>query len=659
MEKVLHFFKNLFRDDDSLGRKILFAATIIYTVIYLFWRITTTFPFQYGIIAVLCSLILLICELSSIYEAGVRYAIYTKEEPLEAPVIPDDMYPDVDILVTVHSEEVDLLYTTLNACTFLDYPDKSKVHVWLCDDACRDEMKNLAEELDVGYFAAANNKHMKAGNMNYALERTSSPLVVTLDADMIPLSNFLKECVPYFFLPYMEKDEEGNWNFKSDEEAEKAQKVGFLQTPQSFYNESVLNYNLGIEHDLVEEQELFFKAINPARNSLNASHYCGSNVILSREGLEEIGGFPTETITEDYHATIKLEKAGYRTYAIPKTYCQGLSPSTISSLIKQRDRWAAGNVAVWREEAPVLTSPDLTISQKIGQAASLIYWLGFPRKIVFLLVPILTLIFGIIMLDGSWIGFVTIWAPFYLLYYFTQRTIAGKIWKPKWSSVVDTILAPFLTLSVFNELRGKRGGFVVTDKEALETRSFKHLRFAVPHIILFVLSFVALIVGIHLVFVQQMTFFAIALGWLLYNVLSLAVAIKFMYGRDNKRRAFRFFENINSKIITSDQKDGQAIDLSKTGIGVVFDEPLDSKEKGDGLTFTICDHGYEAHLNGTIVNAYQKKEKWYYGILLDKFETKSNEKRNYYQLVFDREHSLPKETNSKLSLLKIIFRKVA
>ena len=80
---------------------------------------------------------------------------------------------------------------TVNACTFLEYPDKGKVHIYLCDDGCRREAEELAQRLGVGYLGLSDNRHAKSGNYNNALAHTSSPLFATFDADMIPWREFL------------------------------------------------------------------------------------------------------------------------------------------------------------------------------------------------------------------------------------------------------------------------------------------------------------------------------------------------------------------------------------------------------------------------------------------------------------------------------------
>ena len=113
------------------------------------------------------------------------------------------MYPHVDIPVSPTAKRSGLLYKTLNGCIHLKYPDKSKVHIYLCDDTNRPEMRQLAEQMGVGYFGLSDNTHAKAGNLNHALSKTDSPLVVTLDADMIPTSEFCWRRCPFFFLPKM------------------------------------------------------------------------------------------------------------------------------------------------------------------------------------------------------------------------------------------------------------------------------------------------------------------------------------------------------------------------------------------------------------------------------------------------------------------------
>lgn len=118
-----------------------------------------------------------------------------KVHPL--PEIAEDAYPDVDVFIATYNEPTDLLERTVNGCVHLKYPDPKKVHIWICDDNRRSEMRALAEKMGVGYFDRPDNKGAKAGNLNHALSLTTAPYVVTLDADMIPRSDFLLKTIPY------------------------------------------------------------------------------------------------------------------------------------------------------------------------------------------------------------------------------------------------------------------------------------------------------------------------------------------------------------------------------------------------------------------------------------------------------------------------------
>lgn len=46
--------------------------------------------------------------------------------------------------------------------------------------------------------------------------------------------------------------------------------------------------------------------------------YGGSNTVLSRKALEDIGGFYTESITEDFATGLLIESAGWLSLALPE-----------------------------------------------------------------------------------------------------------------------------------------------------------------------------------------------------------------------------------------------------------------------------------------------------------------------------------------------------
>ena len=269
----------------------------------------------------------------------------------------------MDVLIATHNEPVDLLYTTVNACTFMEYPDKEKVHIYICDDGIRPEVEKLAKDLGVGYIGCPDNQHAKSGNYNHALSETNSPLIVTFDAGMIPQRKFLVKTVPYFFAQKW-IDEDGTYRERTEEECRSIKKIGLVQTPQSFYNQDLFQYNLFMENNIPNEQDYFSREINVSRNATNSVAYTGSNTILLREAMEEIGGFPYHTITEDFETSIRLQKAGYITYATTEVLAAGLSTTTVASMMKQRIRWAQGVIQSIQNTNAVFTK-DLAFSSRM------------------------------------------------------------------------------------------------------------------------------------------------------------------------------------------------------------------------------------------------------------------------------------------------------
>lgn len=218
---------------DDRKRNILFILTFIFTTIYLVWRTLFTLPIHEGLWNIIFGVLLLLAEITTTFTTFELYynKMKNKRAILDFPTIPDDAYPDVDVFIATHNEPVELLYTTVNACTYMEYPDKSKVHIYLCDDGNRAEVKELAKKLSVGYLGLADNQHAKSGNLNNALKHTNSPLIATFDADMIPQRTFLMDTVPYFLLPKYKKESDGTYRIRKEEEMDPNFKIGLIQTP--------------------------------------------------------------------------------------------------------------------------------------------------------------------------------------------------------------------------------------------------------------------------------------------------------------------------------------------------------------------------------------------------------------------------------------------
>lgn len=637
---------------------ILTAITMLSMTLYIVWRAVFTIPGykEYGWIPFLLGLALLIAEAASAIEAFAHCVdLTTKNEP-DMPDVPPELFPHVDILIATHNEDDDILFKTANACKYIDYPDKSKVHIYLCDDGNRESVRKLAKVIGVGYFGMEKNDLAKAGNLNNAIAQTNSPLIVTFDADMIPNSNFLYETVPYFFLPKMKK-EDGKWVMKEKDEIDEDDKIGFIQTPQSFYNPDLFQYNLYSEGRIPNEQDYFFRQVNVARNSSNAPIYAGSNTVISREALEEVGGICTGTITEDFETGLLIEAKGYKCYAINKLLAKGLSPTTVTSLIKQRERWARGCIHSLRRHHIIL-NPKFPLKLKIAYMTCRSYWDSFVRRFVYIMCPIVFILLGIPSVICGLKELILIWLPNYILYAITLRAVSGNIRNARISNNIDTILFPYLMVPILAEvLHIHKQEFVVTDKSKNQNNNAEKF-LALPHIILLVLSVISLIIALRALIIGQSYGTIVIIYWLLVNSASLLMAVFFMFGRKNYRATERFTIKVPIYIMVGNETiESETLDVSEGGMSTLVAKAI-YFDDDDIFDVRLTDRDYEATMKVKIASVIEisgKGFKYCFQIV----DIDEDNKKEFMQIVFDREHSLPQNISTTYSVYGDIASNVA
>lgn len=300
--------------------------------IYIVWRILYTLPHS-SAISVLLGLSLLIAEIGSFVLSITFYFLFwkknTKEDKELVELHPN--YPTVDIFIATYNESSSILKRTIIASKKVRYPDLRKVEIYVLDDGDREEIALIAKELNVKYIRRDNNENAKAGNLNNALKETKGDLVVTLDADMVPRVDFLEKTVGYF----------------------EDSKMGFIQAPQTFFNNDPYQFNFFSEKNLNNDQDFFMRRIENQKDIYNSVMYIGSNAVFRRAALESIGGFSTGVITEDLATGMFIQAKGWKTRFVNKNLASGLAPENFSDLIKQRDRWSRGNIQVARKWLPL------------------------------------------------------------------------------------------------------------------------------------------------------------------------------------------------------------------------------------------------------------------------------------------------------------------
>ena len=632
---------------------VIFVLATLTSMVYLGWRVLFTVPLHDGVLSAVFGVLLIVCEIAAAlgsYELYLRKA-QSMHVDLTLPQIPASWYPDVDVLIATHNEEPELLYKTVNACVNFDYPDPDKVHIYLCDDGNRPEVEQLANHFKIGYLGLAGNREAKSGNFNHALLHTASPLVATFDADMIGRHTFLMETVPYFYMPYIKRDENGEWVPRAPEEVDPAFRIGLVQTPQSFYNPDLFQFNLYAEQNIPNEQDFFSREINVMRNSVNAVAYTGSNTLISRQALLDIGNFPTDTITEDFETGLKIQMAGYTCYATEKVQASGLATTTIKGMIGQRSRWARGVIQSIKN-CRIPFNEKLSFNAKWSYMSSFLYWWSFAQRMVFTFAPILFALFDVRIVACTIMELTLFWLPNGVFHYIAERFFASDIRNQRWNQIVDITLAPYLSLPVLLETIGiKQKKFKVTDKKRIQKdRKFLYL---LPQVTMLGLSLAALVrftigkSGISLLYGAFIIF------WLMFNIITLLYAVFFMLGRNALRQSERF----NARIPLCVSYEGYSIETVTENVsegGIMFTLPMPVfVPDHTPLTLYLCNERYQATLNAQVLYVDSEKSRWRYHCAVVRMSEANW--RQYLQMIYDRPHPLPKRMNSWMTIVDDII----
>ena len=625
------------KNRQAFTKRLWLTLNMIFTVIYLIWRIFYTLPLEYGIVSIIAGLALIIVEVLGFGEALVHFFNMNKIENYALPDVPLNRFPDVDIFIATYTETPDLLYKTVNGCLHIDYPDKSKVHVYLCDDGSRPEVQKLAAEKGIGYITREKHEGAKAGNLNNAISITASPLLVTLDADMIPQSDFLMKTVPYFVDAEIKNE--------GKEEKDKV-KMGFVQSPQSFYNPDLFQFNLFSEGRIPNEQDYFYKDIQVARNKSNSVIYGGSNTLISRAALADVGGFYTGSITEDFATGILIQKKKYKCIAINEVIASGLSANDLDSLIQQRIRWARGCINSGRK-LHILLSKDLTFSQKINYWASIVYWYAPIKRFIYIMSPIIFAVFGYMVIKCTIWEVLIFWLPMYISSNISLKLFSQNIRTTKWTNIYETIMFPFMIVPILLESLGiSLKKFRVTNKESAVAKNREFIVHLIPFAIFIILSIIGIINMARIILTSGVMSPVVVLFWLSINMFNLVMAAFFITGR----RIFRASERVMASApceldLPTGTIQCTTKDFSETGLSIMLKHPVDIDEN-EAIPLRLETDKYKCELKVKVVHVDRVGGAWKYAFNVEDYGDTFDD---YLQIIYDRVPTLPLNLSKQLS----------
>jgi len=504
------------RPDQPVVRALALGAVVLLAWRYMAWRFTETIPPPGLSVDAIAAWGFALLEAGTVLSSTFAFAILsrTRDRRAEAdrhagwwrPGRP----PRVDILIATYNEEEAILERTIAGALATCHP---ATRVWVLDDGRRPWLAALCARLGVRYLTRADNRHAKAGNINAALKvlaalKDKPDFVAVLDADFVPHRDFVQRALALFHDP----------------------KVGLVQTPQHFFNPDPIQHNLGIGSAYPDEQRFFFDHIQPARDAWGIAFCCGTSSVMRWQGLMAIGGFPTDSVTEDFLITLRLQEKGYRTVYLNEPLTEGLAPEGLGEYITQRGRWCLGLIQIVRGPTGPFARNGLRLVDRLGLIDSFLYWATtYPFRLACLLVPLLYWFLGISVVDASVPGVIGHFLPYFAAVLVVLNWISRGLVVPLLNDVSQLLGAKEISKAVLiGLLRPGNQKFKVTAKGGDRTRTVVQWPLLRPLLLVFALTVAGLFfsVATDVVFDRDAgDGKAVIIAWTLYNLLVLGVTM--------------------------------------------------------------------------------------------------------------------------------------
>ena len=504
----------------SPGRPMTLFLTMLSALVslrYIVWRFTETLSFD-TVPQAFLGTGLALAEAYAILVLALGYiqTVWPLErKPVPLPQHPDD-WPTVDVYVPTYNEDLDIVRATVLAAQAMDWP-RDKLRVYILDDGRRRAFRDFAESCGCGYIIRPDNAHAKAGNLNHAMTLTDGEFIAVFDCDHIPTRAFLQMTV--------------GWLVRDA-------KMAFIQTPHHFYSPDPFQRNLAAGARVPPEGNMFYGLVQDGNDFWNAAFFCGSCAVIRRTALELIGGFATQTVTEDAHTALRMHRKGWHSAYLRLPLAAGLATERLILHIGQRMRWARGMLQILRLDNPAF-GPGLSIGQRLCYFNAMMHFFFALPRVVFLTSPLAFLLFNQNIIAASPLAITAYALPHIFHSVATNARIQGNWRHSFWSEIYETVLALFLVrVTVVTMLTPRRGKFNVTDKGGLLKSGYFDLPAVYPNIILASILGVGLSRGLFGMLFQHTTrlqFQALLMNsiWVMLSMLIVLAALA--VGRETRQ----------------------------------------------------------------------------------------------------------------------------
>lgn len=243
--------------------------------------------------------------------------------------IPLAHYPFVSVMVPAHNE-AKVLAHTVRALLALDYPQDRYEIIIINDnstDGTAQMLRDIQAQLPQRNLIVVNTDDVVGGSgksnaLNIGLNVARGELLAIYDADNTPEPQALSILVE---------------NLMQDDTLGAV--IGKFRTRNR--NSSLLTRFVNIE-------TLAYQCMNQAGRwfYFGLCTIPGTNFVIRRDVIEKIGGWGFGALAEDTEISFRIYQMGYRIGMFPQSVTWEQEPDRVDIWMKQRTRWAVGNLHV-------------------------------------------------------------------------------------------------------------------------------------------------------------------------------------------------------------------------------------------------------------------------------------------------------------------------
>ena len=336
------------------------------------WRLTL---FQVAVCSALAFTLILLCLFGL---NNLLLLFYSRIRPHKRKVAAGKSicvreWPFVTIQVATYNEK-GVIARLLENCLKLDYP-ADKLEIVVVDDST-DETIDILREYERRYYPRikvihrSERKGFKAGALNEALKHSRGDFLLILDADSVPEPNFLKKIIPLFI---------------ADDELGFAQgKVRYLNAKASWLTETFALIN-----------DWFAVFIQSALSKCGMiMSFIGHGGVFRRKAVEDVGGWMSDTITEDIDMAYRVQLKGWKAIYVEDAISLEEVPPNYHAALKRFRRHFKGPIQnLIKHGKKILKHDRLSMLKKAEALIQLAYPLVYPLGLICMFLALLMYLF--------------------------------------------------------------------------------------------------------------------------------------------------------------------------------------------------------------------------------------------------------------------------